>query len=383
MLLDPHELARFFRLHRALMFFVNRRLKVIPDPPATPEEYAARSPEVRFKVHNAFLENVDLIEAFVAENPARLSNDDLDVVRSWRHLVAGEFYVVRELKKHTVFLSAADPAIAYGVLALSHPFEDLIGPHLPVLTRTVLLPFEGRIVYDGLVTSYRISFGPGIRRSLNESFKEAKMRLGVVTSLPLSGAPRAEAATAPNAERRPTTRRPNDPADNVLEVIVGLTDRFCRDHLNEEYAALCRRLAEKLARKRPSPLAGGKPTTWACGIVRTIGWVNYLDDRTQNPHMKLTAIDKAFGVGESTGQGKAMLIRRMLKVRPMDPAWSLRSRLDQNPMAWMIQVNGLLVDARSLKGEVQEEALRMGRIPYIPERPPPSEDDDQGQREVG
>ena len=162
----------------------------------------------------------------------------------------------------------------------------------------------------------------------------------------------------------------------AFEEIADLVVVFCREHLNEEYAALCRKLTEKLARKRPSPLVSGKPTTWACGIVRTIGWVNYLDDRTQQPHMKLTAIDKAFGVGESTGQGKSMLIRKMLKIRNLDPAWTLPSRMDQNPMAWMIEFKGFIVDARFLRREYQEEALRLGLIPYIPERPQPSQDEE-------
>ena len=81
--------------------------------------------------------------------------------------------------------------------------------------------------------------------------------------------------------------------------------------------------------------------------------------------MKLTAIDKAFGVGESTGQGTSMLIRKTLKIRPMDPGWSLRSQMDRNPMAWMIQMDGFLVDARILNREFQEKALRRGLIPYI------------------
>src|SRR5580698_148546 len=168
-------------------------------------------------------------------------------------------------------------------------------------------------------------------------------------------------------------RKPTNAAspDQAFEVIARLVDAFCREHLNEEYADLCRRLTEKLARKRPSPLVSGKPNTWACGIVRTIGWVNYLDDKSQKPHMKLTAIDKAFGVGESTGQGKSMLIRRMLKIRTMEPAWSLRSQMDKNPRAWMIQFKGFLVDARILKREFQEEALRAGLIPFIPEKPLP------------
>jgi hypothetical protein len=169
--------------------------------------------------------------------------------------------------------------------------------------------------------------------------------------------------------------------DKAVAEIAGLVDAFCKEHLNDEYAELCRRLTEKLARKRPSPLVSGKPNTWACGIVRTIGWVNFLDDSSKKPHMKLTAIDKVFGVGESTGQGKSALIRKTLKISPMDPDWSLRSQIAKNPMAWMIQVNGFMVDARFLKREIQEEALRKGLIPYIPERPQQSMDDDEDEGE--
>src|ERR1700675_284202 len=181
-------------------------------------------------------------------------------------------------------------------------------------------------------------------------------------------------------QKRPSSRIAEE-VQPVFEAIAGLVGAFCKEHLNEEYADLCRRLTEKLARKRPSPLVSGKPNTWACGIVRTIGWVNYLDGGSQTPHMKLTAIDKAFEVGESTGQGKSMLIRKMLKIRQMEPAWSLRSQMDKNPMVWMIQFNGFLLDARFLKREFQEEALRKGLIPYIPERPQPLKDDDEDELE--
>jgi hypothetical protein len=58
--------------------------------------------------------------------------------------------------------------------------------------------------------------------------------------------------------------------------------------LNEEYEALGRKLAGVLARKRPSPLLSGKPDSWASGIVRVIGWVNFLGDPTQPHHMKMT-----------------------------------------------------------------------------------------------
>jgi hypothetical protein len=158
----------------------------------------------------------------------------------------------------------------------------------------------------------------------------------------------------------PATARP------AYEAVVGLTDAFCRAHLNEEYEVMCRKLAGTLARKRPSPLPSGKPETWACGIVRTIGWLNFLDDRSNDPHVKLTAIDRAFGVAESTGQGKSKVIRTMLKIRPFDRRWTLPSRMDENPTLWMIEFNGFVLDARLLKREFQEEAFRKGLIPYIP-----------------
>ena len=35
-------------------------------------------------------------------------------------------------------------------------------------------------------------------------------------------------------------------------------------------------------------------------------------------------------------------------------------------MAWMIMVDGLIVDARHVPRQIQEEAYRKGLIPYIP-----------------
>ena len=364
MLLTPDEAELFFKLHRSLMFYVNERLQVVPDI-GSPDEFSALPPEIRLDVRNAFLDETDLIESFIDANPLDLSEEELDIILSWRHQVAGEFFIFRRLKEHTVFLSTNDQSIAYGVLALSQPFEDLIGPHLPVMTETVLMPFQGKIVYDGLLSSYNISFGGGIRRTLNEDYRATKDRLGIVTSLPIEGRPAS--GRKPTKKAKPKAARPaSDEVRDALEVIVAMTDQFCYERLNEEYADTCRRLAEKLARKRPSPLLKGKPTTWACGIVRTIGWVNYLDDRSFPPYMKLTDIDKAFGVAESTGQGKSKTIRTMLKIRQFEPAWTLPSRMDDNPRIWMLEVNGFIMDVRHAPREVQEMAFEKGLIPHIP-----------------
>jgi len=48
-----------------------------------------------------------------------------------------------------------------------------------------------------------------------------------------------------------------------FDEICALTDRFCAERLDAEYAELCRKLVAKLARKRPSPLERGDPRIWA------------------------------------------------------------------------------------------------------------------------
>ena len=114
--------------------------------------------------------------------------------------------------------------------------------------------------------------------------------------------------------------------------IVALTDSFCQEHLNDEYQALCRKMAGVLARKRPSPLLKGKPDSWACGIVRVIAWANNLGDPNQPHHLKMIDIDEVFRVSESTGAAKAKAIHDLLKVLPIDPDWTLPSRIDQIPI---------------------------------------------------
>ncbi len=145
-----------------------------------------------------------------------------------------------------------------------------------------------------------------------------------------------------------------------------MTDAFCQEFLNEEYAELCRKLAAALARKRPSPLLRGRLKTWACGVVRTIGWVNFLDDSSQAPHLRLRSIDETFGVAGSTGATKSKAIRTMFRIHELDPKWTLPSRIDDNPRVWMLEVNGFVIDIRHASREIQEVAFQKGLIPYIP-----------------
>ena len=110
------------------------------------------------------------------------------------------------------------------------------------------------------------------------------------------------------------------------DAIVLLTDLFCQANLTQEFQDMCRHLAAVLARTNPSPLLRGKPEVWACGILRVIGRVNFLDiDTGRQPFMKPTTIDKRLGVSSNTSQSKAKAIRNMVNIRPYDLDWTLPS----------------------------------------------------------
>lgn len=82
--------------------------------------------------------------------------------------------------------------------------------------------------------------------------------------------------------------------------------------------------------------------------------------------MSATDLCEKIGVSQSTATNKSREIWNRLNLMQMDPEWYLPSRLDENPLAWMIEVNGLIVDVRMLPRELQEEVYRMGLIPYVP-----------------
>jgi len=82
--------------------------------------------------------------------------------------------------------------------------------------------------------------------------------------------------------------------------------------------------------------------------------------------MTLAEVSAGFGVGESTASAKARVISDALHTNRMDPTWMLKSIVDQNPLVWMAEVNGMLVDIRTMPREVQVTAYEKGMIPYIP-----------------
>ncbi len=162
----------------------------------------------------------------------------------------------------------------------------------------------------------------------------------------------------------------------AFEDIVDLMDEFCREHLNAEYLDLCEEMVADLY-EAEIPIHRGRPASWASGIVHAVGFVNFLQDPAQSPHMASPDIAKGFGISQGTMQSKSKIIRDELDLMPFDPRWCLPAMLEHNPLVWTLEIDGFAVDIRSAPREAQEEAYRQGLRPYIPadrDQPAPQSD---------
>jgi hypothetical protein len=162
----------------------------------------------------------------------------------------------------------------------------------------------------------------------------------------------------------------------AAERIAELTNAFCLNHLDEDYRELCEDLTWAVY-EEGLPLEKGKPASWASGIVHAIGFINFLHDPSQSPHITSAQLADGFGVSQQTMQTKSKIIRDEFDLMQLDPDWCLPSLIGDNPMVWMLEVNGFIIDIRQAPREAQEEAYQLGLIPYIPadrlEPEPPAE----------
>lgn len=148
--------------------------------------------------------------------------------------------------------------------------------------------------------------------------------------------------------------------------VCNILANLCKTKLNEEYLQASIKLTAKIARKRPSPLLTGNANTWAAGVVHAIGLVNFLFDKSQTPHMTAAELCEWFALGQSTVSAKSKAIRDMFNMSQLDSKWCLPSKLEQHPTAWLVAIDGYIMDIRQADPEIHLAAYQAGVIPYLP-----------------
>lgn len=130
---------------------------------------------------------------------------------------------------------------------------------------------------------------------------------------------------------------------DIQRQLTEMTAAFCRQHADVEYERLCKKLIDKMARKRVVPFLSGRVEIWAAAIVYALGSINFLFDKSFLPHSTPDALCDYFQVSKRTIAAKAKLIRDMFKLEYFDPEFSTERMAKNNPLAGLTMVDGFLV----------------------------------------
>lgn len=150
--------ADFLRLMKALLAFVMVRSDVPRGPGHDLQAGLAAASDALDRLWKA----PQLIDEFLAENPARLDERDLATIASWRSPVMGRFVVTGIQGKQFACLPAdADTPPRLIVVQLIRREADELFRTIPCLIELVLLPFRGAIVTDGRIKRLSSATKPG------------------------------------------------------------------------------------------------------------------------------------------------------------------------------------------------------------------------------
>jgi hypothetical protein len=103
MQVSPEDADLFFKLMPALQTFGNQKLQVIKNLNEV-EEYQKISNEQRVNLRNTFYKKPEIIDEFVQENPYEFSQEEMEIVSSWKNFVAGDFFIQSVTKKYAIFI---------------------------------------------------------------------------------------------------------------------------------------------------------------------------------------------------------------------------------------------------------------------------------------
>lgn len=180
MRLAKEDVELFYKLHWTLLFYTNQKYPVIEG--LSLPNLEGQNMEDIAKLDEKLYSHLELIDSFINENPFNLNQEEITIIKSWKNFVRDKFFILSHQKEYTIFLNSDKELKAYGVLGLYDEIEDII-PFEPCMVETTLLPFKGKIIYSGILRSFSISFGGGMKRTLNRDYQKAKSKFGVITSL--------------------------------------------------------------------------------------------------------------------------------------------------------------------------------------------------------
>lgn len=167
--IDKKDADLFYDLFFAVLEYTNDNYKINQNITKIYKQKFL-NPKALTKIIDFFCLDADkIINDFTKENKYNFNKEQLKIINEWKSVKRGSFIITKYEEDYAEFY---DDEKIYMVKGVRCNIDQIIPyDNIPCIVETALLPFKGKIIYDGILEKTNISIGSGIIKHLNESSK--------------------------------------------------------------------------------------------------------------------------------------------------------------------------------------------------------------------
>ncbi len=178
--LSESDAKLFHKIMDTLLFYTNKNLNIEKNC-QTKETFFKINLEKTVSIRKKLFSDPTIIDSFIKENPENFSADELNIASSWKKSKEGDFFLVKYDKESALFLNPNEHKV-YALLGITNSFYEMFEGYSPIMVKLRMLPFKGKLTYEGILFPYSLTFGGGMRSSLKTETAEAIQKYGTISS---------------------------------------------------------------------------------------------------------------------------------------------------------------------------------------------------------
>ena len=160
----------FYNLYFSLLEYVNNKYHVNTSVKKIYKQEQLDPNQLMPIIEYLFEDKEKIIDAYLKDNPHNFDSEDLEKVSKFKQGIRGMFTIAKYEEDYTALLSSDR---VYMIKGLNSNIDEVIPYHdIPCIVTTSLFPYDGVIVYDGLLSTYPISMGTSFAKMVEKEYNE-------------------------------------------------------------------------------------------------------------------------------------------------------------------------------------------------------------------
>lgn len=130
-------------------------------------------------IRDYFAKNSKIIDEYLSNEQASLTQIEFQTIKSFKNILYDQFIIMEKINNSEVLAWNLKNKKIYLVYGLYDPIAEII-PSFPCIASLILLGYQDRIIYDGLMGINSVEIGDNMLSNLIEEYKNLRDANGVI-----------------------------------------------------------------------------------------------------------------------------------------------------------------------------------------------------------